>query len=156
MDLTKEKVDAVWSYGAVHHIRQKGKSFGNMGRILKRGGRAVIGDVFVGSRLAQHFDAQVAKYCVVGHEVSFLSREYAKTLCELNGFEKPEFHEIAVKWRFKKKADIGLFLYKLHAMTKTTPKECLRGAEEFLGINRKGGFFELNWPITFFITRKRK
>lgn len=114
----------------------------------------IIGDVFAGSKLAQHFDDKVAKYCVTGHEVSFLSREYTESLCQLVGFQKPEFFDFDARWEFERKEDIGNFLYKLHAMTKTTPEECLHGAEEILGVSEKEGKFYLSWPMTMVIIKK--
>lgn len=155
VDLERNKVDAIWSFGAMHHLMQKTKSFGNMNRILKKNGRVVICDVFQDSKLAEHFDDKVAKYSITGHEVSFLSREYAKTLCYLAGFEKPKFYDVNMEWKFKNKKDIGLFLYKLHAMTKTTPEGCLKGAEGVLGVEKKGEYYLLNWPLTIMITSKK-
>ncbi|MBS3174731.1 class I SAM-dependent methyltransferase [Candidatus Woesearchaeota archaeon] len=155
VNLEKDKVDAIWSFGTMHHLIQKTKSFENMDRVLKKNRRVVICDVFQGSKLAKHFDDKVAKYCIVGHEVSFLSREYAETLCYLVGFEKPKFYDVNMKWKFKNKKDIGLFLYKLHGMTKTTPEECLKGAEEILGIEKKGEYYLLDWPLTVMTTRKK-
>ena len=142
------------SFGAFHHLKQKVKAFENYSRILKKGGRLVIADVFQGSKLAKHFDDKVAKYCITGHEVSFLSKEFTESLCFLTGFEKPKFYDLNIKWKFKNKNDIGIFLYKLHAMTKTTPEECLRGAEKILGIKKINEDYYLNWPMTLFITRK--
>ena len=153
VNLEKDKVDAVWSLGAFHHMINKNKAFENISRILKKKGRLAIADVFVCSKLAKHFDDRVAKYCVTGHEVSFLSKEYVNTLCYLNGFKKPKFYDLDTKWKFKSKKDIGVFLYKLHAMVKSNPKECLKGAEEILGVRKKGKFYYLNWPITLFTTK---
>lgn len=155
VNLEKDKVDAIWSLGAMHHMFQKSKSFENMNRILKKKGRVVIVDVFVGSTLARHFDDKVAKYCATGHEVAFWSKEYAESLCFLVGFTKPVFYDINIQWKFKTKEDIGIFLYKLHAMTRTTPKECLKGAEEILGIEKRGKEYYLNWPLTVLVTRKK-
>lgn len=154
VNLEKDKVDAVWSFGAMHHMFKKSKSFQNLSKILKKEARVVIADVFSGSALAKHFDDKVAKYGLAGHEVAFWSREYAESLCYLSGFAKPRFYDLNITWRFKKKEDIGLFLYKLHGMTKTTPKNCLKGAEEILGIEKKEGIYCLNWPMTLFVTKK--
>ena len=155
VNLEKDKVDAVWSFGAMHHMFLKSKSFENLKRILKKNGRIVICDVFTGSNLAKHFDGPVAKYCITGHEVSFWSKEYVETLCYLYGFTPPKFYDLNLKWRFDKKEDIGLFLYKLHAMTKTTPGECLIGAEKILGIEEKDNHYILNWPMILFETKFR-
>ena len=156
VNLKKDKVDAVWSFGAMHHSQNKQGYMEMIKKILKENGRVVICDVFTGSKLAKHFDDRVAKYCVTGHEVAFWTREFAETICFLNGFEKPKFYDLNIKWKFKEKQDIGRFLYKLHAMTKTSEKEVLKGAEKILGIrkNKKSGLYELNWPMTLFITRK--
>lgn len=155
IDLPDESIDGIWSFGAIHHVSKKNDSFENFHRMLKPGGRLIVGDVFVGSDLAKHFDDKVAKYCETGHEVSFLSREYAETLCCLNGFEESEFLDFNASWKFKNKQDIGDFLYKLHAMTKTSPKECLEGAEEILGIEEREGLSHLNWPMTMLKTTKK-
>ncbi|MBU3913656.1 MAG: methyltransferase domain-containing protein [Nanoarchaeota archaeon] len=155
VNLEKEKVDAVWSFGAMHHMFKKSKSFDNLSRILKKGARVVIADVFSGSNLAKHFDDKVAKFCIVGHEVAFWSKEYADSICFLGGFTKPKFYDLNIQWKFKNKEDIGFFLYKLHGMTKTTPENCLKGAEEILGVQKKDGLYCLNWPMTLFITYKK-
>jgi len=151
INLEKDKVDAIWSFGAMHHMIKKNQAFENYSRILKPNGRIVIGDVFLGSNLAKHFDNKVVRYCITGHEVAFWSKEYTESICFLNGFKKPKFYDLNIQWRFRKKEDIGTFLYKLHGMTKTTPKNCLKGAEEILGIEKKNGFYCLNWPMTIFI-----
>lgn len=155
INLEKDKIDAVWSCGAMHHMFKKNKSFENLSRITKRGARVVIADVFSGSNLAKHFDDKVAKFCIVGHEVVFWSKEYVDSICYLNGFSKPKFYDLNIQWKFKKKEDIGFFLYKLHGMTKTTPANCLKGAEEILGIKKRNKFYCLNWPLTLFITHKK-
>lgn len=154
VNLEKDKVDAVWSFGAMHHMAQKRKAFENISRIIKKGGRVVIGDVFYGTSLARHFDDKVAKYCVTGHDVALWSKEYVESLCYLTGLKKPNFYDINIQWRFYRKEDIGVFLYKLHAMTKTTPSECLKGAEKILGIKKRGEYYNLNWPMTIIVTGK--
>lgn len=155
VNLEKQKFDAVWSFGAMHHTFKKSKTFENLSMLVKKGGRVVIADVFSGSNLARHFDDKVAKYCVTGHEVAFWSKEYAETICITNGMTRPKFYDLDIKWRFKNKRDIGMFLYKLHGMTKTTPENCLKGAEEILGISKRDGLYCLNWPMTLFVTYKR-
>ena len=139
LNLEKETVDAVWSFGSLHHCFNKTKSFQNFAHILKKNGRLVIANVYHGSKLAKYFDVQVAKFCITGHEVAFWTDEFAKSLCFITGFDKPKIHSLNISWKFKTKEEIGVFLYKIHAMTKTTPEECLRGAEKILGIKKKDG-----------------
>ncbi len=155
LTLEKEVVDAIWSFGAMHHCFNKTKSFQNFARILKKNGRLVIVDVWHGSKLAKHFDDKVAKFCVTGHEVAFWTDEFAESLCFLSNLEKPKIYYLDIKWKFKNKDEIGTFLYKIHAMTKTTPQECLKGAEEILGIEEKTGLYSLNWPMKVMISKKK-
>jgi arsenite methyltransferase len=153
--LSASGFDAIWSGGSFHHIRDKTSAFKRFFSLLKNGGRLVISDVFAGSSLAKHFDLEVAKYSATGHEVSFLTREFADSLCHLAGFQTPIFYDAPICWKFKKKEDIGTFLYKIHAMIKTTAQGCLENAEKYLGINRKNGLYCLNWPLTILIAHKR-
>ncbi|PIN88872.1 methyltransferase type 11 [Candidatus Pacearchaeota archaeon CG10_big_fil_rev_8_21_14_0_10_34_76] len=155
LTLGKEIADAIWSFGAMHHCFDKTKAFENFARVLKKNGRLVMADVWHDSKLAKHFDTQVAKFCVTGHEVAFWSDEFAESLCFLTGFEKPKIYDLKINWKFKSKEDIGTFLYKIHAMTKTNPEECLRGAEEILGIEKKGDLYCLNWPMKVMISKKK-
>lgn len=148
MKLRSQSVDAIWSFGAMHHCFNKVKAFNNFARILKPDGRIVIVDVWHGSNLAKHFDDKVAKYCITGHEVAFWTDEFAESVCDQSGLLYPIITELNIKWQFKKRSDIGKFLFKLHAMTKLTPKECLQGASSILGIEKgENGMYYLNWPM---------
>jgi SAM-dependent methyltransferase len=146
--------DAVWAFGCFHHVPDKTTSFKNLYLLLKPGGRVMISDVFAGTKLAQYFDLAVAKYCATGHEVSFLSREFADSLCYLTGFEKPTFHDVKIPINFKSREDIGYFIYKLNAMIGITPEKCLKYVSEFLDIEHKNGLYTLIWPHTVLSTRK--
>lgn len=154
LSITPNSIDAIWSFGAVHHIKNKHKAFGKFSKTLKKDARLIIGDVFQGSTLAKHFDEKVSRYCVTGHDVVFLTKNSATELCLTNEFEPPQFYDFNARWQFDSKQDIGLFLYKLHAMTKTTPSECLKGAEEILGIETTGNKYCLNWPMTMVVSKK--
>jgi arsenite methyltransferase len=154
LNLDKESVDAIWSFGAMHHCFNKTKAFQNFFRILKPAGRIVIADVFHDSKLAKHFDLQVVKYCATGHEVAFWTNEFAESLCYVVGLQKPRIDDLDLHWKFETREEIGTFLYKIHAMINTTPAECLKGAEEILGISEKDGLYCLNWPMKMIITEK--
>ena len=122
--------------------------------MLKSGGRIVIGDVFEKSKLAKHFDEKVDRYCITGHHVEFWTDKMTYEICKKEGLQKPKIKKLKIKWKFKSEKDLGIFLYKIHAMTKTTPEECLKGAKEILGIKKRKGLYELNWPMKVIIIRK--
>jgi arsenite methyltransferase len=154
LDIGDDIADAIWSFGAMHHCFKKEEAFKRFYKTLKKGGRLVIGDVFEGSKLARHFNEKVDKYCITGHKVEFWTDKTAKCLCKLGGFNDCKIIVSDIKWKFGSKKDVGDFLCKLHAMTKTNPEECLRGAEKILGIKKIGGEYYLNWPMKFIVARK--
>ncbi len=146
--------DAVWAFGCFHHILDKTRSFNNIYSLLKPGGRLIISDVYAGSDLAKHFDLHVAKYCATGHEVAFLTREFADSLCYISGFEKPFFYDVNIPLNFSKREDIGYFIYKIHAMIRSTPDKCLKNVADFLDIEYREGLYSLIWPHVVLCTRK--
>ena len=148
--------DAIWSGGgSFHHVFDKTKAFHHFYKLLKPSGRLVISDVFAGSNLAKYFDSEVAKYCATGHEVSFLSKEFADSLCHIAGFQEPKLYDATIHLKFAQKEDIGNFLFKIHAMIKTSPEECLKKAEKILGIDYINGLYCLKWPLSVCVSYKR-
>jgi ubiquinone/menaquinone biosynthesis C-methylase UbiE len=154
IDLEKDSIDSIWSFGAIHHCFKKEQALSAFHDVLKTGGKVVVGDVFSGSKLAEHFDEKVDKYCITGHNVEFWTDKMVEEYCKNAGFEDVTITELDINWKFKTKEDIGIFLYKIHGMTKTTPEECLKGAEEILGIEYKNELYCLNWPMKIFVAKK--
>lgn len=155
LSIEKGSFDAIWSLGAFHHCQNKSKAFGNFANLLKQKGRILLCDVFSGSALADYFDAEVAKYSVNGHEVAFLTKNFARSLCHLFDFSEPEFYDIDYHWHFKTEEELGLFMYKLHGMSKTTPEECLKKVIEMMEVRRTGQGYVLHVPLTILETYKR-
>ena len=150
LDLPEDDcLDAIWSRGDLHHAMNKFTAFQRMRRYAKPGARLVILDVFVGSPLARYFDMHVARACTTGHEVSFLSREFAKSLCFLTGWTKPVFTDLNLEWNFQSRRDIGEFLALLHSnKPEFTPEESLDEAERILGVKPSKSGYYLQWPMT--------
>ncbi len=155
LDMPVNYFDKVWSFGAFHHFSNQTEAMRRIYDSLKKGGTMVICDVFQGSTLAKHFDAQVARYCINGHEVKFLSDEFAKTLCFLVGFEdsKIQLIDLPQQWKFDSEKDIGHFIHDLHALTLIEGEEhekiakILKDCRNMLGIEIKNGKYCLQWPM---------
>jgi ubiquinone/menaquinone biosynthesis C-methylase UbiE len=156
------KYDKLWSFGAFHHCMNQTLVMKRIYNSLKKGGQAIICDVFQGSKLAKHFDKQVARYCITGHEVKFLSEDFAKTLCLLAGFKEKniQIKNLFQKWIFKSEKDLGEFIYKLHAMTLLPGNEkqkiiqVINECKKILGIKYKDKKYFLNWPMKALIIKK--
>jgi len=126
IDLPEGSIDKAWACGAFHHCPNQTKAVASIYRTLKPGGKMVIFDIFQNTAVSRHFDTCVARYCINGHEVKFLSEEFATTISLLAGFEesKIEFVDLPHRFTFASEWDLGKFFYKLHALTR------LRGTEE--------------------------
>jgi len=162
LNVPKDFFDKVWSFGAFHHVPNQTEAMKKIYTALKKGGKVIICDVFQGSDLAKHFDSQVARHCVTGHEVKFLSEEFARTLCYLAGFgdNKVKTIDLPQRWIFDSEKDMGAFVYKIHAMTQLSGTEeekiarTIEGCKNILGVNIEENNYELNWPLKALIARK--
>lgn len=162
LDVKEGVFDKVWSFGAFHHVPNQTEAMKRIHRALKPEGKLILCDVFQGSNLARHFDSQVARYCITGHEVKFLSGEFARTLCHLAGFDegKVDIRDLPQKWIFDSERRLGSFIYNLHAMTNMGGSEdenirkTLGSCKDILGVNPKNGKYELNWPMKVLIAKK--
>lgn len=146
IDFEPESFDKAWACGAFHHCPDQMRAIAQIYRALKVGGRMVIFDIFQGTPLARHFDSCVARYCETGHEVKFMSQEFAMTLCFLAGFDESKIQILDVSHRlcFASERDMGKFIYKLHAMTRMSGTEeeriatTLKSLKTHLPVTREG------------------
>ena len=155
LDIEHRDFDAVWSRGAIHHVAEKTAAFRRFSELARPGGRLVIADIFAGTRLARYFDSVIARTCCTGHEVAFLSREFAESLCAMTGWNTPTFHDVTTPWEFDHREDIGHFLHLLFsARDEITPEECLGAADRFLSVTPTASGWALMWPMTVMITTR--
>ncbi|GGF05475.1 class I SAM-dependent methyltransferase [Stappia taiwanensis] len=149
LDINFKDFDAVWSRGALHHVTDKTAAFNRFADLVRPGGRLVIADVFAGTPLARYFDSFIARSCTTGHEVAFLSQEFAESLCVLSGWETPEFHDVITPWEFARREDIGRFLQLLFsAKPGYTAGDCLEAADRHLSVSETASGWALLWPMT--------
>ena len=152
---TTSKIDRIWSRGAFHHVIDKTKVMSNLASISEKKARCVIFDIFTGSPVANFFDTYISQACTTGHQVSFLSKEFAVSLCVNSGREKPQLIDIPLKWKFKNKEDVGVFLSMLLSIKpEYSLFDTLEAAEKILGIKETEHGVFLNWPMTLMITKK--
>jgi SAM-dependent methyltransferase len=155
------KIDLVTSYGGIHHvvdedgINKQRSLFENVAAILKPGGRAVMGDVGAGTKLAEHFEQSVKRYCLTGHYEKWLSPERLKgELTEDTGLRLVKYKTNPIKWKFDNEKQMALFMKCLHAYD-MSESEILADLRRILGYRvKRDGFCELNWPMLFFELRK--
>lgn len=142
--------DAIWSRGAIHHVKDKTSAFERFADVARPGGRLVVADIFAGTPLARYFDGFIAHSCTTGHEVAFLSREFAESLCMISGWGRsPTFREVVTPWEFATRDQIGHFLQLLFsAKPNYTVDDCLAAADEYLSVSETASGWALMWPMT--------
>ena len=145
--LESESMDIVRSFWAMHHSFNKQWAFEEFARVLKSWWSVHIGDVWSWSSLAKHFDAKVARYSNIGHEVSFWSDEFARSIIEMAWFSDYSIQNIDQTRWFDNVESLGVFLYKLHWMTKSTPAETATDAIEILWVRQESDQLWLNRPM---------
>lgn len=146
-------LDKIWSRGAMHHATNKTIIFNKLKQFSKNGAKLIIFDIFSDSKLAEYFDNHVAKTCSTGHEVNYLSKGFAKSLCYTTGWDEPVFNDIYLQWKFDSKEDIGVFLSLLHSnKPEFSAEESLADAEKYLGVKKVKNGYHLNWPMTLMVT----
>jgi SAM-dependent methyltransferase len=153
IDFPPDSFDKAWACGAFHHCTNQTRAIAQIHRSLRKGGKMVIFDIFAGTPLARHFDTCVARYCETGHEVKFMSDEFALTLCVLAGFDESNVRIVDVPHRlcFDSEWDMGNFTFKLHAMTRLSGTRDERIAKivsslkQHLPVTYEGGKYVLHF-----------
>jgi len=166
--LSDGSVDTVTSLAALHHyddrslkteITGRRKAFKEFARVLKKGGRLIIGDILDDTPLQRYFDEGMDNpkspvYCVPrGHPHDFVNKELVNTLCKESGLSLLEFTAINTSLEFNTEKDAGIFLNTVHN-AKCSYAESLNHAESFLGSFKKDGKFYINWPSFFMVAEK--
>ncbi len=162
LDFPAQSFDKAWACGAFHHCTDQTRAITQIYRTLKPGGRMVIFDIFQGTAMARHFDTCVARYCETGHEVKFMSEEFARTLCFLSGFkdENVEIVDIPHRLCFDSEWDMGNFIFKLHALTRMPGtleqriQTTIESLQDHLPIEREGNQYVLHFDQKGLIVTK--
>lgn len=150
-------VDAVASLACIHHLsdQEKGSTFREFARVLKTGGRLVIGDVAHGTAVQRYFDSAVDRFCSTGHKHPFLDEQWGKRLCTEGGLTLLEWRIEEVPWVFGSEREAAWFIHTLHDAT-CSPDECLSAAKQYLGSHASGDRFLLNWQLFYLIAAKER
>lgn len=158
-------IDVITSYGGIHHILDKEENgvvvnkqhemFKNADKMLKKGGRFIAGDVGGGTALARHFEGSVKQHCLTGHTEKWLTKErFESELLLDTNLELVRTEDVNVKWLFNSERELALFMKGLHAYD-MSDEEVLEDLKAYLGYQKNGEQFELNWPMLFFHLEKK-
>lgn len=154
------RVDCATSLCGLHHVvdsvndqpprNNQRLLFENLDRLLRPGGRFIGVDAGGGTRLAEHFDHSVTRYCITGHEGKWLTPERLDTeLSEGTGLRLLGAEVIPVGMRFSSVIQMALFIKAVHAYDLPN-EQVITELGEVLGFAEVNGQVVLNWPLLFF------
>jgi cyclopropane fatty-acyl-phospholipid synthase-like methyltransferase len=150
LDQIKEQVDFITSFGGIHHVYYQKKFIEHVEKLLKSGGRFVVGDVGADTALSKHFDDVVTRKCLTSHTARWLSKERLEELIsDLPSLTLVKAEMKTQHWVFSSKREMAIFFKGLHAYN-VPEDEVLYDLYDTLGYIEKDGQVILSWPMLFF------
>lgn len=147
-------VDYVVSLAGLHHETSLPRVFGEMRRLLRPGGRAVLADVAVDTAPARFLNGFVAEHCPLGHDGRFLDEQTAPSL-EAAGFDILDDGLIDVPWVFDSLEEAGEFGRHLFGMTSLDPAQAAAAMEREIGFDIIDGRPQLRWVLRRIVAEAR-
>ena len=138
--------DCLVSLAALHHEPDLPAVFGEMRRLLKVGGRAVICDVAAGTPPARVLNGFVDAHNPMGHVGLFLDDRTAG-LIEAAGFAIADDALVVVRWAFDSLAEAGEFCRSLFWMPELEPGEVADAMYREIGFEVIDGRPHLRWSL---------
>jgi SAM-dependent methyltransferase len=139
-------VDYIVSLAALHHEPDLPAVFGEMRRLLKRGGRAVIADVAVNTRPALFLNGFVDANNPMGHDGHFLDHLTAD-LIGAAGFDIVDDRLIDVPWQFEARDQAGAFCRQLFWMPSLTAETVADAMDREIGEDLAEDSVRVRWIL---------
>ncbi|MEO1629466.1 MAG: methyltransferase domain-containing protein [Bacteroidota bacterium] len=149
IDFPSGSVDTVFTLASLHHVADKVALCREFYRLLRPGGRLIIGDVADHTTVQRFFDDHIHAHCSTGHDYRFLDRMDLETICEFSGIELQEWGVHSVPWVFEDEAAAGRYLRMIFDMN-CSAEDCLDRAKRYLGYTASLPHFHLFWRLFYF------
>jgi len=147
-------VDAICTLATLHHVPDKLKLFREFSRVLKVGGRLVIGDVARNTNVQRFFDEHVDAFCSTGHDHKFLGCDDVRYFCSRSSLSLQHFKVRNVPWGFNSEEEAAQYLTSIFDLS-CEADYTLDRAQRYVGYTRAASQFTLLWRLFFFVGVKR-
>ena len=144
--LADASADYIVSLAALHHEPDLPAVFGEMRRLLRRGGRAVIADIGEGTRPASFLNGFVDRNNPMGHNGHFLSAAL-QAIAEAAGFIVNDDRLMETPWEFHTLEQAGEFCRNLFWLPRLDPRETAEAMDREIGFEFIEGRPRLRWVL---------
>ena len=144
--LADASVDCIVSLAALHHEPDLPAVFGEMRRLLRRGGRAVIADIGEGTRPATFLNGFVDRNNPMGHDGHFLGATL-QGIAETAGFTVTDDRLMETPWEFQTLEEGGEFCRNLFWLPRLGAREAAEAMDREIGFDFVGGGPRLRWIL---------
>jgi SAM-dependent methyltransferase len=153
IDLPDASSDEALSLAAMHHIVERSAFYAELARILKPGGKLVIGDVISGSLEDAFLNGFVDRWNSMGHKGVFLEPAHDIEQIGNQGF-KVTFETKSYSWAFINETEAIDFFRKLFFLNKEPSTNLVSEELRRLGVNEGSGKYDVNWSLGFYVAEK--
>ena len=151
LPLADNSVDAFLSLAALHHTSQREDFYREVHRVLKPGGRFVIGDVIANSPQSTFLNGFVHQHNSMGHQGDFLSAEIEADRMKNVGFMTDHQSEEYYPWNFESIPDLLEFSKGLFGLDLANPETILQGLSPLMTAPTDPA---ISWGLLFLRGRK--
>ncbi|MBC7980566.1 MAG: class I SAM-dependent methyltransferase [Armatimonadetes bacterium] len=149
--------DAVLNLAALHHVNERQNTFEEWTRLLRSGGRIVLGDVEEGSSNAAYLNNTVDQFTPGGHDGKFIKPGELTEAFSSLPYENPEEALEAYEWIFRDHMTMVSFSKNLFGMVNGTDEQIAAGIQQYLGVQDSvaDNAMFYPWSLRFFRATKR-
>ena len=139
-----DSADGFLSLAALHHASQREEFYSEVYRVLRAGGRFVIGDVEKDSIQGEFLNGFVNTYNSMGHKGDFLDHSVEENRLLEAGFDVVENRNDKYLWEFESKDKMVTFCRGLFGLDRATDSQILDGLKPILASNQS-----MHWALRF-------